>query len=236
MVFVYQLKIWLGQQRSGKRCTELKFVWVCIRVRVCVSVWERLRVSRCPPIAVPDLAKVKAPNSDRTSNNCTKWCAHWFPHTCTHLVSQQCRLLLFGWHLHSTFLVCDWLGLKHTNAQKICHHWGVCVCVSVTRRDPSALYCMHGFSACLCMCHWKAGNYERQVKCFKASLQWNPVNSEESLGLHYSAKTIPIILLKWSRSHLLSFWEPKPNQCLCFCLFCADWNNTLDKKVFIGHI
>lgn len=135
---------------------------ICVSVYKCacvwVSVWECLRVSRCPPIAVPDLAKVKAPNSDRTSNNCTKWCTHWFPHTCTHLVSQQCRLLLFGWHLHSTFLVCDWLGLKHTNAQKICHHWGVYVCVSVTRQDPFALYRMHGFSACLCMCHWKAGN------------------------------------------------------------------------------
>lgn len=46
MVFVYQLKIWLSQQRSGKRCTELKFVWVCISVRVCGSQCESACV--CP--------------------------------------------------------------------------------------------------------------------------------------------------------------------------------------------
>lgn len=211
---------------------------ICVSVYKCacvwVSVWECLRVSRCPPIAVPDLAKVKAPNSDRTSNNCTKWCTHWFPHTCTHLVSQQCRLLLFGWHLHSTFLVCDWLGLKHTNAQKICHHWGVCVC----KCDQAGSICIIPYAWFQCVLVYVSleSRELRQVKCFKASLQWNPVNSEESLGLHYSPKTIQIILLKWSRTHLFSFWEPKPNQCLCFCLFCADWNNALDKKVFIGHI
>lgn len=46
MVFVYQLKIWLSQQWSGKRCTELKFVWVCISVRVCGSQCESACV--CP--------------------------------------------------------------------------------------------------------------------------------------------------------------------------------------------
>lgn len=111
-------------------------------------------------------------------------------------------------------------------------------CMCVCKCDQAGSICIIPYAWLQCVLVYVSleSRELRQVKCFKASLQWNPVNSEESLGLHYSPKTIQIILLKWSRTHLFSFWEPEPNQCLCFCLFCADWNNALDKKVFIGHI